>query len=136
MSLEPGVLDANVLAYALNVDAPQHQASRALLEAASDFSVTLYVTSQILCELYSIITNPRRVVMPSSSAEAVSIISDVLDRVHRWSSLRSFQSGWRLGGRKITAASSAQVTTGRGLTVLSTCSVTSSFLACDNSHRV
>lgn len=79
MSLEPGVLDANVLAYALNVDAPQHEASRALLEAASDSSVTLYVTSQILCELYSIITNPRRVAMPSSSAEAVSIISDVLD---------------------------------------------------------
>jgi predicted nucleic acid-binding protein len=50
-----------------------------LLEAASDSSVTLYVTSQILCELYSIITNPRRVAMPSSSAEAVSIISDVLD---------------------------------------------------------
>jgi predicted nucleic acid-binding protein len=45
----------------VNVDAPQHAASSALLEAASDPSVTLYVTSQIPCEFYSVITSPRRV---------------------------------------------------------------------------
>jgi predicted nucleic acid-binding protein len=78
MPVEPGLLDANVLAYAVNVDAPQHAASRALLEAASDPSVTLYVTSQILCEFYSIITNPRRVAVASSSAEALSMISAML----------------------------------------------------------
>jgi uncharacterized protein len=78
MSVDPGVLDANVLAYAVDVDAPQHAASRALLEAASDPSVTLYVTSQILCELYSVITNPRRVVLVSSPTEALSIISAML----------------------------------------------------------
>src|SRR5258707_1370863 len=79
MRIESGVLDANVLAYALNADAPQHVASRGLLEAASDSSITLYVTSQILCELYSIITNPRRVAVATSSAEALSILSDILD---------------------------------------------------------
>jgi predicted nucleic acid-binding protein len=78
MSVDPGVLDANVLAYALNVDAPQHAASRALLEAASDPFSRLYVTSQILCELYSVITNPRRVVVVSSLTEALSIISAML----------------------------------------------------------
>ena len=78
MSVDPGVLDANVLAYAVDVDAPQHAASRALLEAASDASVTLYVTSQILCELYSVITNPRRVVLVSSPTEALGIISAML----------------------------------------------------------
>lgn len=78
MSVEPGVLDANVLIYAVNADAPQHAASRALLDAASDPSVTLYVTSQILCEFYSLITNPRRVAVVSSSAEALSIISAML----------------------------------------------------------
>jgi len=61
MPIEPGVLDANVLVYAVNADAPQHSASRALLEQARDPSTTLYVTSQILCEFYSVITNPRRV---------------------------------------------------------------------------
>jgi predicted nucleic acid-binding protein len=78
MSVDPGVLDANVLAYAVNVDAPQHEASRALLEAARDPSVKLYVTSQILCELYSVITNPRRVAVVSSPTEALSIISAML----------------------------------------------------------
>src|SRR5271157_1699488 len=52
-SVEPGVLDANVLAYAPNADAAQHVAARTLLEAALDPSKTLYVTSQILCESYS-----------------------------------------------------------------------------------
>ncbi len=72
------MLDANVLAYAVNVDAPRHAVSRALLEAARDPATTLYVTSQILCELYSVITNPRRVAAPSSPTEALRIISALL----------------------------------------------------------
>jgi predicted nucleic acid-binding protein len=78
MSVEPGILDANVLAYAVNADAPQHGASRALLETAKDPSTTLYVTSQILCELYSVITNPRRVAVASSPTEALRVISAML----------------------------------------------------------
>lgn len=78
MAVKPGMLDANVLAYAVNVDAPQHAASRALLAAASDPSARLYVTSQILCESYSVITNPRRVQAASSPARALSIISAML----------------------------------------------------------
>jgi len=78
MSVEPGVLDANILAYAVNADAPQHAVSRALLNAAGDPSITLYVTSQILCEFYSLITNPRRVAVASSPSEALSIISAIL----------------------------------------------------------
>jgi predicted nucleic acid-binding protein len=50
----------------------------ALLEAASDPSITLYVTSQILCEFYSIITNPRRVAVATSPTEALRIISAML----------------------------------------------------------
>ena len=78
MSVDPGLLEANILAYAVDADAPQHAASRALLDAASDPAVTLYVTSQILCEFYSIITNRRRVRVVSSSVEALSIISAML----------------------------------------------------------
>jgi toxin-antitoxin system PIN domain toxin len=78
MSVEPGVLDANILAYAVNADAPQHVASRALLDAAIDPATTLYVTSQILCEFYSVITNRRRVAVASSPAEALGIISAIL----------------------------------------------------------
>ena len=56
MSVEPGIIDANVLVYAMDADAPQHVASRALLNAARDSSTTLHVTSQMLCEFYSIVT--------------------------------------------------------------------------------
>lgn len=79
MSFEPGIIDANILIYAVNTDAPQHAASRQLLEAALDPAVTLYVTSQILCEFYSVITNPKRIAVAFSSAEAVQMISDLLE---------------------------------------------------------
>jgi predicted nucleic acid-binding protein len=53
MSVEPGIVDTNVLIYALDADAPQHAAARALLEAArADPTATLFVTSQILCEFF------------------------------------------------------------------------------------
>jgi predicted nucleic acid-binding protein len=78
MSVEPGIVDANVLAYAVNADTPQHTVSRALLEAAHDPSIALYVTPQILSEFYSVITNPRRVAVASSPTEALRIISALL----------------------------------------------------------
>jgi len=78
MSVEPGIVDTNVLAYAVNADVPQQAASRALLAAARDSSTTLYITVQILCEFYSVITNPRRVAAPSSPAEALRIVSALL----------------------------------------------------------
>ncbi len=36
MSLEPGIIDANILVYAMAADAPQYAASRALLDVARD----------------------------------------------------------------------------------------------------
>ena len=74
MSIEPGIADTNVLVYALDADAPQHEAARALLEAAREASTTLFVTSQILCEFYSVVTNPRRVSNPRSAADAAKTV--------------------------------------------------------------
>ncbi len=82
MSVEPGIIDANVLVYAMDADAPQHAASRALLDAARDSSTTLYVTSQILCEFYSVVTNARRVSKPRSPEDALRAISGLLAFVH------------------------------------------------------
>jgi uncharacterized protein len=82
MSVEPGIVDTNVLVYALDADAPQHAAARALLETAREASVTLFVTSQILCEFYSIVTNPRRVAKPCSAADALTAIASLLAFLH------------------------------------------------------
>ena len=78
MSVEPGVIDANVLVYAMDADAPQHAASRVLLDAARGPSTALYVTSQVLCEFYSIVTNARRVPKPRSPGDALEAICDLL----------------------------------------------------------
>jgi predicted nucleic acid-binding protein len=78
MSIEPGIVDTNVLVYALDADAPQHAAARALLEAARDACAVLFVTSQILCEFYSLVTNPRRVPKPRTAADALDAISGLL----------------------------------------------------------
>jgi uncharacterized protein len=82
MPVEPGIVDTNVLVYALDADARQHASARALLEAAREDSSTLFVTSQILCEFYSIITNPRRVAKPRAAADALIAISGLLAFLH------------------------------------------------------
>lgn len=81
-SVEPGVIDTNVLVYAVDADHSHYAASRALLDAAHNRSTTLYVTSQILCEFYSIVTNPRRVPRPRSSADAIAAMSSMLAFLH------------------------------------------------------
>jgi uncharacterized protein len=94
MSVEPGIVDANVLVYAMDADAPQHAASRALLQAARDPSTTLYVTSQVLCEFYSVVTNARRVPNPRSPADAIGAISGLLAFLHVLPIPASAVEGW------------------------------------------
>jgi predicted nucleic acid-binding protein len=63
--------------------APQHAAARALLEPArADAPATLFVTAQILCEFYSIVTNPRRAPKPRTAAEAMAAICSLLAFLH------------------------------------------------------
>jgi predicted nucleic acid-binding protein len=82
MPVEPGIVDANVLVYAFDTRAPQHVASRTLLDAAQRGATTLYVTSQVLCEFYSIVTNARRVLKPRTAADAIAAVTDLLSFLH------------------------------------------------------
>jgi len=82
MSVEPGIVDANILVYAFDADASQHLASRNLLDAGRVGTTTLYVTSQILCEFYSIVTNSRRVAKPRSAIDAIAAIGGLLSFLH------------------------------------------------------
>ena len=94
MPIETGVVDANVLVYAMDADARQHRASRALLDAARDPAITLYVTSQILCEFYSVVTNGRRVSKPRTSTDALRAISALLAVVRVLPVPASAVQGW------------------------------------------
>jgi predicted nucleic acid-binding protein len=107
MQFEPGIVDANVLVYALDSMAPQHLSSRTLLDQARNGLTTLYVTSQVLCELYAIVTNARRVLRPRSSAEAVAAIADLLSFLHVLPIPARAVEGWLdlLRRRPVTGAS-------------------------------
>ena len=82
MPFEPGLVDANVLVYALDADATNHAVSRVLLEAARAGAASLYVTPQILCEFYSIVTNARRVPNPRTPAAALTAMSGLAAFLH------------------------------------------------------
>jgi toxin-antitoxin system PIN domain toxin len=82
MLVKPGLIDANVLVYAMDADSPHHGASRSLLESARDTYGTVYVTLQTLCEFYSVVTNARRVSKPRSPADALAAISGLLAFAH------------------------------------------------------
>ena len=44
-----------------------------------DPAVTLYVTLQILCEFYSVETNPKRIAAAFTAAEATKMLADLLE---------------------------------------------------------
>lgn len=54
------LLDTNVLVYALNADAPQHAASRLVVDAALDRRVSVALVPQVLLEMFAIVTDSRR----------------------------------------------------------------------------
>ena len=106
MSVEPGIIDANVLVYALDADALQHVASRNLLDEGCRGTTTLYVTSQILCEFYSIVTNSRRVAKPRNAVDAIAAIVGLLSFLHVLPTPARAVEGWLdlLRRRPVTGA--------------------------------
>lgn len=52
------------------------------MDAARNDAATLFVTSKILCEFYSVLTNPRRVARPRNAAEAMTVLSEMLAFLH------------------------------------------------------
>ena len=78
MSGEPTLIDANILVYALLRESEHHAACRTLIEGGTAHDANLCVTSQILAEFFSVVTNPRRVSSPRTPEEASAAIHAVL----------------------------------------------------------
>ncbi len=78
MSGERSLIDANVLVYALYANAEQHTACRNLLGTATHSDAGLCVTSQVLAEFFSIVTNPKRVSDPRLPEEAIQAVEAIL----------------------------------------------------------
>jgi toxin-antitoxin system PIN domain toxin len=64
------LIDTNVLVYAADTTAEFHQPSRQLRDRALRGEISLVVTPQVLMEFFAVVTNPRRVANPRSSADA------------------------------------------------------------------
>jgi predicted nucleic acid-binding protein len=82
MSIEPDLIDANVLVYAMDAHASQYEPSRALLLSTREGSTILHVTSQILCEFYSVVMHARPVPNPRSPEDAEAAVSGLLSYLH------------------------------------------------------
>src|SRR5262249_7533656 len=74
------LLDANVLVYAVNLAAPQHPTSIAVVQAAVDDRVPAVLVPQVLLEFWATVTNPRRIQQP-------------LDPVRAWEAVDDFRAG-------------------------------------------
>lgn len=82
MATEPKLiyLDTNVLAYVANTKAPQHRAALEIFRP-SDTEI-LCVSSQVLAEFYSYITNPTILAKPLEPSEAISRIKRICQMRH------------------------------------------------------
>ena len=74
------LIDTNVLIYAIQADAPHHEASRRLIEAAQSGNPLACLFPQVLLEFFAVVTDPQRLAAPASSDEG-------RDLVRRYSSL-------------------------------------------------
>jgi len=75
------LFDTNVLVYAINEDAPQHAASRAIIQAAFDGRVAGVLVPQVLLEFFAVVTHPRRMAYPLDSNRAWEQISALQARL-------------------------------------------------------
>lgn len=78
MSSELAMVDTNVLVHAKYEEGEHYAACSQLLERAQDGQLALCISPQVLGELYSTVTNPRRVSDPFAPEEAVSIVAQFL----------------------------------------------------------
>jgi len=72
------VLDANILLYAYNADAPEHGAAAAWLEAAMAGPDTIALPWPVVWAFLRLTTNPRVWPNPKTAAEAFGILKELL----------------------------------------------------------
>lgn len=73
-------LDTNVLAYVANTKAPQHRAALEIFRPSE--TEILCVSSQVLAEFYSYLTNPAILTKPLEPTEAISRIKRICRMSH------------------------------------------------------
>lgn len=74
-----GVIDTNLLLYAANVDAPEHERARAFLTAAAGSASGWYLTEGIAYEFLRVSTHSRVFDRALTATEALSFLRALID---------------------------------------------------------
>ncbi len=72
-------LDTNILVYATNEDSSYHFIAKKIIDQANNGNLHAFVSHQVLSELYSTITNLKRVENPLSPEDAYDAVKRFLD---------------------------------------------------------
>jgi len=70
-------LDTNILVYAVERDNPLHKKATALMDRIITGKLSTCLSPQIIGELYSTITNPRKIMKACQPDEAVDIVRNI-----------------------------------------------------------
>ena len=70
------LLDTNVLVYAVDATATVHAPCHAVVARAMSGRLDAVIVPQVLMEFYAVVTSPRRVRSPLSSADGASQVAD------------------------------------------------------------
>jgi toxin-antitoxin system PIN domain toxin len=73
-----GVIDTNLLLYAVNLDAPEHGRAVAFLQGVARSESNWYLTEGIVYEFLRVSTHPRVFARPLKAAEALSFVEAIL----------------------------------------------------------
>jgi len=73
---ETGLVDANVLVYAINQNAEQHSAALKLVESGLNGEIPISFTPQVFSEFFATVTNPKRITSVLSRENALSQIEN------------------------------------------------------------
>ena len=71
---ELAFLDTNILVYATERDNPLHGKAVEIVDRINSGEVEACISPQVMGELYSTITNPKKIRKPCPPAEAVEIV--------------------------------------------------------------
>jgi predicted nucleic acid-binding protein len=71
------LLDTNILIHAYNKSSPNQKQAALIIKKAIQGEIEACLTSQVLYELFAVITNPKRVEKPLSAKEAAELCVDL-----------------------------------------------------------
>ena len=74
-----GFIDSNIIVYAIDEESPFFKKANHFINQIDKLDMNVCISPQIVGEVYSIITNPKRVRKPLNPEQAVEIIEAILE---------------------------------------------------------